>query len=295
MAKLIVIVPADRKACGRALLLSVAGVALLGPIRVLATASRRVARRHGNPTCSPHLPFGHPPSGKFLVTGSLPPGFLHRRPGRYGRLGALLLEAEESPGGGLAPRRIALHGGPLDSEGRLRPTRGGVRVSDEDLLNLLTAVNAAYRRGDPLSVVEIIEVEPAVGPGGLHDGRGGQPAGALGGAFGRTATAGASLPGGHLAVLVAALGSGNLQGEAGRARTRRAFLKSALLLSGAVWATACGGGDPSPRPPVLSDPGEGAPAQGGSWPAGGAAEDGGVDGGAGGDNGGGYVSGGGEG
>lgn len=174
VARLTILLPEARDRCGRAVLVSGGGEVLLGPFRVLGTASRHVSRRMGNPDHDRLRPFGDPPSGTYAVASSLPPGTLHtRRPGRFGKLGALVLE----PTGGEALEakthgraRIVLHGGPRDRERRLRRTRGGLRVGNGKLAALLAAINRAQLAGDPLSAVEIVDVargfdqEPALAP-----------------------------------------------------------------------------------------------------------------------------------
>ena len=221
MSVLLIAVPRGRGLCGRAVALSGAGRTIFGPIRILATASARVAREHGNPHCAPALPFGHPPLGSYVVAASLPPGHRRRRAGRYGRLGALVL----APVGGeaaVAGRRIVLHGGPLDPKGRLRPTRGGLRVSDRDLAALLGVLNAASAAGDPLSSVEIEDAkELAVSAGGDR-------------------------PGGRRLA-----GRARARGEVAR---RRFLAASALLLAGlAAGAAGCSNEAPSCCPPVATD------------------------------------------
>ncbi|MGE5185091.1 MAG: hypothetical protein ACM31C_23645, partial [Acidobacteriota bacterium] len=118
MARLTILLPAERDRCGRAVMVSKGGEVLLGPFRVLGTASRYVSARRGNPGHDRLLPFGDPPCGTYVVASSLPPGAIHpRRPGRFGKLGALVL----APTGGEALHaatngrdRIVLHGGPRD-------------------------------------------------------------------------------------------------------------------------------------------------------------------------------------
>jgi hypothetical protein len=202
--------------------ISSAGRTLFGPIRILATASARVARAHGNPDRSPSLAFGHPPKGSYVIAASLPPGRPPRRARRYGRLGAFVLEpvaGEEAA----ARRRVVLHGGPLDPSGRLRPTRGGLRVSDRDLAELIKAVNAANVAGDPIRLVDLVEVVDPVGPARRED----HPA--------------RRLP---------------REGRARVALARRQFLEaSALLLVGVgVAAAGCIDDQPSRYPPSASDP-----------------------------------------
>ena len=153
MSKLVIVVPAGRSAEGRAVLLGDDGKARLAPFPVLATAGRASAVRHGNPERDWRRPFGHTPTGSYLVAGALPPG-------HPARSGALVL----APHGGDAldalragRTRFLLHGGTADSSGRLRPTFGGLRVSDPDLATLLRAINEAHAAGDPLSSVDVTE------------------------------------------------------------------------------------------------------------------------------------------
>jgi len=213
--------------------LSSDGRRILGPFRILATASTRVARKHGNPLCSPSLPFGHPPLGSYVILASLPPGRRRSRAGRYGRLGALVLDPVAGEAA-VAGRRIVLHGGPLDRKGRLRPTRGGLRVSDRDLAALLDLMNAANAARDPLGLVEIAEASEPIVSGNAID-----------------------LPGDRQIA------------ELPRRRreiARRRFLAGSAVLLAAMAAGAIGCTDetPSTCPPVTTDPpdgGYGAPAR----------------------------------
>jgi hypothetical protein len=163
MSKLLIAVPKGRGFCGQVMLVSSKGDTLFGPVRVLATASRRVAKVHGNPEVSPLLPFGHPPAGTYTVAASLPPGYAHKkRTRRYGRVGALLLapqsgDAAQALGNGR--KLIALHGGPLDTQRRLRPTRGGIRLTNKGVRELLSSMNDASLAGDPMMTIELVEID----------------------------------------------------------------------------------------------------------------------------------------
>src|SRR6185503_1140018 len=90
MARLRILLPALRDRCGSGVLAS-HGEILFGPFRVLGTASRAVARRHGNPGHDRALPFGDPPTGGYVVTALLPPGKPQARFPRLGRAGAVVL------------------------------------------------------------------------------------------------------------------------------------------------------------------------------------------------------------
>jgi len=162
VSKLVIFVPRGRAFCGRAFVLGADGKTRVGPLRVLATASVRVARKHGNADASPLLPFGHPPQGTYAIAASLPPGYVHKRKRRYGRVGGLLLapqsgQALDATSSGR--RIVAVHGGPQDKKRRLRPTRGGIRLSNAHMRALLAAVNRAQLDGDPVSSVELHEVD----------------------------------------------------------------------------------------------------------------------------------------
>jgi len=161
--------PALRDRCGSAVLSSHGAIAV-GPFRVLGTASRRVSRRHGNLDHDRLLPFGDPPTGGYTVRATLPPGVPHARFPHLGLAGALVLTPVDGEAAVAARRRVLLHGGRLDQDGRLRRTRGGLRVADADLDALLAAIERTRSAGDPLSVVEVIDVargfesEPVLAP-----------------------------------------------------------------------------------------------------------------------------------
>ena len=163
MSKLVIVVPKGRKFCGRGSLFGRDGVQRAGPFRTLATASVRVAKKKGNADASPLRPFGHPPQGTYVLAASMPPGWAHgKRNRRYGHVGALLLapqsgDALEATANGR--KLVALHGGPLDRGRRLRPTRGGFRMTNHGMRALLEAINAAQADGDPLQSIEVVELD----------------------------------------------------------------------------------------------------------------------------------------
>lgn len=163
MSKLVIVVPKGRKFCGRSILFADDGERRAGPFRTLATASVRVAKKHGNAGASPLRPFGHPPEGAYVLAASLPPGFVHtRRKKRYGHVGGLLLAPQSGDALDATENGrdlVAVHGGPLDAKRRLRPTRGGIRFSNKGMTALLRAINAAQAAGDPLQTIELHEVE----------------------------------------------------------------------------------------------------------------------------------------
>ena len=232
MSTLVFVVPRGRAYCGRAVLLGRDGAVRAGPFRALATAGARVAKRLGNADASPLRPFGHPPAGSYVVAGSLPPGWAHaRRARRFGRVGALLLRAQ-SGDALLATRNgrglVAIHGGPRDKAGLLRPTRGGIRLSNTNMSALLRAVNAAQLDGDPLDRVELVEVEPRTPERGDAKGSHALARRRKAGGAGATGATGMFL------VPFALLGDAS-----GAKRTRRDLLRAALVVAGAMAVQAC--------------------------------------------------------
>jgi hypothetical protein len=253
MSTLLIVVPRGRAYCGRATVVGEAGDVVAGPFRTLATASARIARKKGNLTCDPLRPFGHPPIGSYVVVGSFPPSYQHpRRPGRFGAVGGLLLK----PTGGDALASLSfgrslfiLHGGPLDASKRLRPTRGGIRMSDPDLLSLVRAVNTVHREGDGLWSVEIVEVGDAdmktVPPTDL---RGARRQGRMG--------ANPSLPPLRRAAFLTGLGLSAGGAGSSAELDRRAFLRSALIMVGGLTVSACGSNSGPPCEPVTEPNGD---------------------------------------
>ena len=157
MSKLVIVPPAGRATVGRGVLLGERGQAeVLGPFRVLGTASESAASRNGNPGRDWRKPFGDTPTGSYLVAGALPPSAKRR-----GLVGALIL----APASGNAVAALAagrtrflLHGGALEDD-CLRATYGGLRIADQDLAVLVRVLNERNARGDALTSVEVVEME----------------------------------------------------------------------------------------------------------------------------------------
>ena len=243
MSRLVFLIPKGRAFCGRVVLIGSDKTILAGPFRALATASERVAKRHGNASASSLLPFGHAPTGSYVIVASLPSGYLHmKRSRRYGRVGALLLRARD--GDALVASRngrglVAIHGGPRDKSRRLRPTRGGIRMTNAKLDALVRAINAAQLAGDPVESVDVIEVDTRVEKAGDH--RGGRHARGLRRKKARGArrrknekrpTQKNSLP-----MFVLPLAA--LDGAKDRKVSRRDLMRTALVVAGAMAIEAC--------------------------------------------------------
>ena len=235
VSKLVLFVPRDRAFCGRAHIVGSDGATRAGPWRVLATASVRVARKHGNADASPLRPFGHPPAGTYVVAASLPPGWVHaKRKRRYGRVGALLLapqsgDALQATANGR--KLVAVHGGPQDKKRRLRPTRGGIRFSNAHMKKLLAALNDAQKDGDPIASVEIVEVD--MQPARPRDKKG-KHALRQKNARKKASTSGGTVT--PMLLLPFALGG---VGKKAKALARREILGAAALTLAALAAEAC--------------------------------------------------------
>ncbi len=233
MSKIVIFVPKGRKFCGRCAVFGGDGAQRAGPFRTLGTASVRVARKHGNADASPLLPFGHPPTGSYVIAASLPPGYEHtKRKRRYGKVGGLLLaprsgDALSATANGR--KLIAVHGGPQDKKRRLRPTRGGVRLSNAHMRALLGAINDAQRDADPVASVEIVEIDMQLA--GKRDKKGKH---AL--RFPKNKPPASTVPSGVTSMLLLPLALG---GAGKRAVARRELLAAAAVALGALALQAC--------------------------------------------------------
>jgi uncharacterized membrane protein YgcG len=153
MLGIVVRVPQDREQTGvveiRSNLKTVArGVAV-------ASASRELAARHGNPNCDPLRPWGHPPLGmyRYLAQGPAPAGCDIE----YGRQ---LLVFQPETGKALEAEAfgrllLLVYAGPAEKDGRLRRTQGGVRLDQKSFDAMLAALAP-----DPLAVLSIEVLQP---------------------------------------------------------------------------------------------------------------------------------------
>ena len=144
-ATLRVTVPPGRRACGALLALDPDGKDLLGgPISVAARADEALARSHGNPARDVLRPYGDPACGTYLLIA------IDRLAGApealRDEIGECQLLFEPSEGDAARAESsgrlmLALHGGHLGADNRLRASAGGLRVSGRDLETLLRVLS----------------------------------------------------------------------------------------------------------------------------------------------------------
>jgi hypothetical protein len=138
---LIVTAPPGRRGCGSLRAIDAQGKDLLGgSISVAARADEPLARGHGNPARDVMRPYGDPACGTYLlITIDRLAGAPEALRDELGEC-QLLFEPSEGDaaraesGGRLL---LALHGGRMGADNRLRATAGGLRVKDRDLETLV--------------------------------------------------------------------------------------------------------------------------------------------------------------
>jgi hypothetical protein len=144
MSKIVIEFPDDRAQAGILRLVNENDQTVAGPFMACGKADDATAAMKGNLNRSSTLPFGDTPLGDYQVEGVVPTGSgTNYEAGSYGANGAIWL----TPASGeamLAARAgrtgLMIHGGELSANGGLRPANGCVRLSNEDMQSLLTAI-----------------------------------------------------------------------------------------------------------------------------------------------------------
>jgi hypothetical protein len=142
--RLVVELSSDRSDCGTLMVCSKRGGRLCGPFPVAARATDPLAAAAGNPKRNPLLRYGDTPTGGYIVTRLLKSGRGTRFPTvQFGANGVIVLE----PVSGAAAAAEAngrfhflIAGGRLSREGCLRSTAGGLRLTDDHLRALFSAL-----------------------------------------------------------------------------------------------------------------------------------------------------------
>jgi hypothetical protein len=140
-ATLVVTVPPGRRGGGSLRAIDAQGKDLLGgSLSVAARADEALARGHGNPARDVMRPYGDPACGTYLMIA------IDRLAGASesvrDEIGECQLLFEPSEGDAARAESggrllLALHGGRMGADNRLRATAGGLRVRDRDLETLV--------------------------------------------------------------------------------------------------------------------------------------------------------------
>jgi GH24 family phage-related lysozyme (muramidase) len=144
MRKLVVSLPTNRDFEGVLRLEDDKGRVVAGPFAVCGRADDSAARRHGNSSRHPQLPFGDTPLGRYRMTAILPTGRgTSLSADRFGPNGVIVL-APTAGDAALADANgrfyIIIQGGKLSPGRRLRPTNGSLRLTDKDQKRLVRAL-----------------------------------------------------------------------------------------------------------------------------------------------------------
>lgn len=146
--EILVILPADRSRLGR-LLVEREGRTVFGPVPCYGRSDDRTARERGNPDRDPLKPFGDTPLGVYRchLGAAAPAPALVRG---YGPHGWVALDPVSGPA--LQAKKngrfgLLIHGGDLNAAGKLRPTYGCVRVSNRDMVGLMSRLREGAGNG----------------------------------------------------------------------------------------------------------------------------------------------------
>ena len=121
-----------------------------------ASASAGIAIRHGNATCDPLRPWGHPPFGTYqlLARGPAPAGSETEYGGQllvFQPMSGDALEAET-----FGRLHLLAYAGHAGKDGRLRPTQGGIRFEQVGFNELLDELER-----DPEALLTLEELRPS--------------------------------------------------------------------------------------------------------------------------------------
>lgn len=119
------------------------GLKTIATDHAVASATPAIAAQRGNPGCDPLRLWGHPPLGSYRMLRHLP-----TEPDRAGEYGGHLLLFEPESGVALDAEsfgRLALlvYGGPAGSDGRMRRTQGGLRLTNTMLDTIVERLQAS--------------------------------------------------------------------------------------------------------------------------------------------------------
>ena len=174
MPSIRVSLPSNRSYYGQLTLLDDQGITLSGPFAVLGRADAKTAADQGNPGRSTILPYGDTPTGDFRVDGFQQAGDQDdiQRHGPYGKIKLTPISGEAKLAKDNGRTGLQIHGGVLSSAGALRPTNGCLRLTNDDMLTLLTAIITSTT---PPSTCSVSQIDtqiggPSPGSDGVDDG-----------------------------------------------------------------------------------------------------------------------------
>jgi len=164
MATIQIQLPSDRTQLGTLTLLDGNNNPITGTLNAYGKASDATAKDHGNLTSDPKQLYGDTPLGGYsfnsiVQTGDNDGTGKHPKH-KYGNNGAILMIPTSGDAATAATNGhrtgLMIHGGDLDTQGKLRRTNGCVRLSDGDMQTLINAINI-LSPGDPLMAINIIQ------------------------------------------------------------------------------------------------------------------------------------------
>jgi len=145
--KIIIRLPQNRDNCGALTVIDGLGQIALGPVPVAARALDDPAATHGNPTRSSVLAYGDSPAGRYRLQRILNTGGGTLYPAKlFGACSLILMRATDGDAA-LAEANgrfhIAIQGGRLGRDGRLKATAGAFRISDAHMKCLIALLDGA--------------------------------------------------------------------------------------------------------------------------------------------------------
>jgi lipoprotein-anchoring transpeptidase ErfK/SrfK len=135
-----------------------AGQPVLGPVNCLGRADAGDAKLHGNPERNSLRPFGDTPTGYYNVVRMVSHHGSESDIHTYGTYPALLLDPVS--GDALKAKQnsrsgLMIHGGAPSMSGKLRPTHGCIRLSENDQRDLVALVVGSALAASTVVVTEI--------------------------------------------------------------------------------------------------------------------------------------------
>jgi hypothetical protein len=155
---LVVSLPSDRHDYGQLLFVDGAGVRIAGPYNVLGMADQKTASKKGNSPRSTIIPYGDTPLGTYQIDGFQPPSNLGdaARHGPHGKIRITPTRGDAKLASEAGRTFLQIHGGVPGPNRQLRPTNGCLRLSDDDMLDLMTAI---ITRGTPPDVCSVQKID----------------------------------------------------------------------------------------------------------------------------------------